>query len=100
MDVNCLSSLEPRCNMTIAEKTARRPEFLAELRDRIRNVLIAHSEPMSLSMIEAYLNKESLDQGGRPGIQNTFDVRDAVAELIEDGEAAFTVGRKIIRILK
>ncbi len=95
MDAASSGSLDARCNMTIAEKTTHRTEFLRDLRSQIRDILLESSAPMSLSTIEAYLNHRSLMQRGIPGIENTFDVRDAVSELVEEGEAQFTIGRKI-----
>jgi hypothetical protein len=83
--------------MTHAEKEARRKRWIAELRGRVRGILEREDRPLNLPTIEHYLNAEDLERDGEVGYLNTFDVRDAIAELIEAGEAEYTLSLLIQR---
>jgi hypothetical protein len=84
--------------MTHAEKEARRKRWIAELRGRVRGILEREGRPLNLPTIEHYLNAEDLERDGEVGhLMNTFDVRDAIAELIEAGEAEYTLSLLIQR---
>jgi hypothetical protein len=49
----------------------------------------------SLATIEAHLKQERLEPVRLPGADNTFGVREAVSDLIDEGEAEDTINRKI-----
>jgi hypothetical protein len=84
--------------MTHAEKEAHRKRWIAELRGRVRSILLREDRPLNLPTIEHYLNAEDLERDGEVGhLMNTFDVRDAIAELIEAGEAEYTLSLLIQR---
>jgi hypothetical protein len=95
MDAPSISSFQPRWGMTIAEKTTNRSEFIADLRSRVQKILERADSPMSLAMIEAYLTRDRIEQTQRPGVENTFDVREAVSDLVDEGIAEYTIGRQI-----
>jgi hypothetical protein len=95
MDAPSNRSIHPRWEMTIAEKTTNHSEFIADLRNRVQMILEGTDSPMSLAMIEACLTRDRVAKTNRPGVENTFDVREAVSNLIDDGQAEYTVGRQI-----
>jgi hypothetical protein len=95
MDVPSNSSFQLRWGMTIAEKTTNRSACIADLRSRVEEILERAKSPMSLAMIEACLTRDRIAQTQSPGVENTFDVREAVSNLIDDGKAEYTIGRQI-----
>jgi hypothetical protein len=83
--------------MTIGEKIARRRGLLQDLRGQIRGILAQQGKPLSLPEIEFYLKAERLGRGEPIDAQavDTFDVRDAVSELIDAREAEYLLGREV-----
>jgi hypothetical protein len=83
--------------MTIGEKIARRKQRLTDLRGQIRVILKQQGKPLSLPEIEFYLKAERMGRGEPIGAEelDTFDVRDAVSELIDAREAEYLPGREI-----
>jgi hypothetical protein len=83
--------------MTIGEKIARRKRLLEDLRGRIRGILERQEKPLSLPELEFYLKAERLDRGEPLDAEavDTFDVRDAVSELVDAREVEYLPGREV-----
>jgi hypothetical protein len=83
--------------MTIGEKIARRKRLLDDLRRQIRGILARQGKPLSLPEIEFYLKEERLHRGEPIDVEavDTFDVRDAVSELVDAREAEYRLGREV-----
>jgi hypothetical protein len=64
-----------------AEQIAR----IADYRDRIRAILRREARPLNLPTIEFYIAAVDVERTGRaPGL-DTFEVRNAISDLIHDG---------------
>jgi hypothetical protein len=88
--------------MTIKEKIARRQQLLEKLRRQILDILERQGRALSLPEIEFYLMEERL-RGGEPidaEAVDTFDVRDAVSDLVNAREAEYLLGREVQRSRK
>src|SRR4051812_14929741 len=81
--------------MTVTDMTAQHAETIATLRRNIRSILGEANEPLGHSAIEAHLQKRRVDEGGPLAPLSTIDIRDAIEEMVDDGEARYTVGRKV-----
>jgi hypothetical protein len=64
------------------------------LKNQILDIIAASSEPLSLPTIELKL-KQANDSDA-----DTFDVRDAVAELVQKQQAVFVPGRLVWKAAK
>jgi hypothetical protein len=83
--------------MTIGEKIARRKRLLENLRRQIREILKRQGKALSLPEIEFYLKEERLRRGEPidAGAEDTFDVRDAVSDMVNAREAEYLTGRDV-----
>jgi hypothetical protein len=83
--------------MTIREKIALRKQLLEKLRRQIRGILERQEKPLSLPEIEFYLKEERLRRGEPIDAEavDTFDVRDAVSELVDTREAEYLLGHEV-----
>lgn len=83
--------------MTIGEKIAYRKRLLENLRRQIRGVLERQGKPLSLPEIEFFLKEERLRRGEPIDAEavDTFNVRDAVSELVNAREAEYVPGRDV-----
>lgn len=85
--------------MTVAERQSARAAVLQALRERILAILKASEGPVSVPRIEIQLQYEDITHEDRTPA-DTFDVRDAVADLIRDGQAEFVPGRLVQLVTK
>jgi hypothetical protein len=95
MDAHGFGSHRWRNNMTLAQINKEREDLLSRLRPQIKTILRSRPGPMSLPTIEFCLRQEAVDRGQPQPDVNTFDVRDAVAEMIDNREAEFTISREV-----
>lgn len=81
--------------MTLAQKAANRKTRIRNLADQICEVLRQKAAPLELSVIETYLKAELIRQGETYPRLNTFDVRDAVSELVTSGAVRYRLGSEV-----
>jgi K+/H+ antiporter YhaU regulatory subunit KhtT len=95
MDANRPSSLQRRCTMTIAEKTAKKQSQIVEICDWIREIFESQGSPLDLSTIEFHLKAKLKALGRDLDELDTFDVRDAIVRLVRRGEAQYSFGSEV-----
>jgi hypothetical protein len=95
MDANRRSSLQARCTMTIAQKTARKKTKTIELCAWIREIFEREGSPLDLPTIEFHLKAKLKSLGQSLDDLDTFDVRDAIAWLVRTGSAEYLLGSEV-----
>ena len=81
--------------MTIAQQAADRERRLGDLRRRIQDILHAERRALSLPEIRFYLQKARIEGGDGLDGDNTFEVREAIADLRRRGVVEETIYRNV-----
>jgi hypothetical protein len=92
MDVKKGNAGRAKTNTSIAEQAERRRTRIGALCERIQKILQEHEGPQDLAAIEFFLKAEQRDRGERIESLDTFEVRDAVSELVRTGVAEYIWG--------
>ncbi len=100
MDVKKGNASRVKTSTSIAEQAERRRARIGELCERIHKILQVHENPQDLAAIEFFLNSEQRDRGERIESLDTFDVRDAVSELVRTGVAEYSFGSEVRLVTK
>jgi hypothetical protein len=100
MDGTKESATRARSSTSIAEQKERRRARIGDLRERIQKILLVHESLQDLATIEFFLKVEQWDRGERIESLDTFDVRDAVSELVRSGVAEYAFGSELRLVTK
>jgi hypothetical protein len=95
MDVKKGNSGRAKTSTSIAEQAERRRTRIGALCERIQKILQVHEGPHDLAAIEFFLKVEQRDRGERIESLDTFEVRDAVSELVRTGVVEYTFGSEV-----
>jgi hypothetical protein len=95
MDVKKGNASRAKPSTSIAEQAERRRARIGRLCEQIQKILQAHDNPQDLAAIEFFLKAEQRDRGERIESLDTFDVRDAVSELLRTGIAEYSFGSEV-----
>lgn len=95
MDVKEGNASRVRSSTSIAEQAERRRARIGDLCERIQKILQVHESPQDLAALEFFLKAEQRDRGERIESLDTFDVRDAVSELMRSGVAEYSFGSEV-----
>lgn len=100
MDVKEGNASRVRATTSMAAQAERRRARIGDLCERIQKILQVHEGPLDLAAIEFFLKVEQWDRGGRIESLDTFDVRDAVSELVRTGVVAYAFGSEVRLVAK
>jgi len=100
MDVRKGNASRVKTSTSIAEQAERRRARIGELCERIHKILQVQQSPQDLAAIEFFLNSEQRERGERIESLDTFDVRDAVSELVRTGVAEYSFGSEVRLVTK
>jgi hypothetical protein len=100
MDVKKGNASRVKASISIAEQAERRRSRIGDLCERIQRILQANESPQDLAAIEFLLKAEQRDRGERIESLDTFDVRDAVSELVRTGVAEYSFGSEVRLLAK
>jgi len=100
MEVKKGNATRVKTSSSIAEQAERRRVRIGELCERIHKILQVHQNPQDLAAIEFFLKVEQWDRGERIESLDTFDVRDAVFDLVRTGVAEYSFGSEVRLVSK
>jgi hypothetical protein len=100
MEVKQGSASRVRTSSSIAEQEQRRRTRIGQLCQRIQKILQVQESPQDLASIEFFLKAEQRDRGERIESLDTFDVRDAVSDLVRTGVAEYSFGSEVRLVAK
>jgi len=100
MDVKKGNASRAKASTSIAEQAERRRTRIGELCERIQRILEVNNSPQDLAAIEFFLKADQRDRGERIESLDTFEVRDAVSELVRTGVAEFSFGSELRLVTK
>ncbi len=95
MDVKKGNASRVKSSTSIAEQAERRRARIGQLCEQIQKILKTQASPQDLAAIEFFLKAEQRDRGERIESLDTFDVRDAVSELVRTGVAEYSFGSEV-----